>query len=75
MLDLRPAAPARAVQWSQLLPLTVKWLAQIGPTRPFLINLYGAFRIAAPEWCAVVKNVLPRRTRDAGWDPLGHYAS
>jgi hypothetical protein len=62
-------------QWSQLLPLTKKPLAQTGPTRPFLMNLYGTLRVARPEWCAVYRNILPRKTRDAGWDPLGAYAA
>jgi len=70
MMDLRQNAQARAVQWSQLLPMSMKRLAETGPTKPFLVNLYGAFRIAAPEWIAVIKNVLPRKVKDDGWNPL-----
>lgn len=72
MLDMETADTAQ--QWSQLLPLTKKRLAETGPTRPFLLNLIGALRVAKPEWCAVYRNVLPRFYRDAGWDPLKQYA-
>ncbi len=73
MVDLRPQATC--LQWSQLLPLSKKRLAEVGPTRPFLMNLYGAFRVAKPEWLAVLRNILPIKIRDAGWDPLGLYTT
>jgi hypothetical protein len=70
MLDLRPTATV--IQWSQLLPLTKKRLAETGPTRPFLMNLSGALRLAKPEWIGVIRNVVPRYVyQEEGWNPLG----
>ena len=63
--------PQPGVQWSQLLPLTRKELAQTGPTQPFLFTLSGANRVAKPEWFAVIRNVLPTYVKDGGWNPLG----
>lgn len=76
MLDMEAAAGV--CQWSQLMPLGKKKLAEVGPTRPFLLNLYGTLRVAKPEWCAVYRNILPKKHRDdtqRPWDPLGQYAS
>lgn len=68
LLDMRPQA--QTIQWSQLLPAGRKNLAETGPTRPFLVNLYGAFRIAKPEWLGMLKNVLPLSVSDSGWKPV-----
>jgi hypothetical protein len=74
-LDLRQGAGARSIRWSQLLPMSKKALAELGPTQPFLMSLWGALRFAAPEWSGLVKNVLPQavHTGYAGlpaWTPI-----
>lgn len=68
LLDMR--TEAHALQWSQLLPASRKDLAQTGPTRPFLCNLYGSLRVARPEWLGIIKNILPSSVEDAGWSPV-----
>lgn len=72
VLDLLPQDTV--LQWSQLFPLQKKDLAPLGWYEWFLIGLFGTLRVAKPEWCGLVKNVLPRYVRDQqGWDPLGKY--
>lgn len=71
VIDMRNEDHACALQWSQLMPMTMKKLAQTGPTQPFLMNLYGVMRIVAPQWFGLITNVLPKSVRDAGWNPLG----
>ncbi|HUW12578.1 MAG TPA: hypothetical protein VM537_22820 [Anaerolineae bacterium] len=68
LLDMRPQS--HVLQWSQLLPASRKNLAQTGPTRPFLVNIYGGLRVAKPEWCGLIKNILPTVTSDDGWAPV-----
>lgn len=76
LLDMRQNSTARPVQWSQLLPMTMKKLAETGPTRPFLMSLIGTLRVSAPEWCAMVTNILPDKVKKGygtipAWNPLG----
>jgi len=68
LIDLRPTAST--VQWSQLLPASKKKLAETGPTQPFLCNLYGAFRIAKPEWLGLLRNFITVYDHDNGWAPV-----
>jgi hypothetical protein len=70
--DMRPEA--HTMQWSQLFPASKLPLARVGPYEQFLVMLYGAFRMSAPHWNAIIKNVLPASVLAEGWDPLGVYA-
>lgn len=65
LFDMRPQAYAQ--QFSQLMPLSKKRLAEVGPTRPFLMNLYGAMRWAKPEWLGVMRNILPRAVYEGAY--------
>lgn len=67
--DMRP--DHATVQLSQLLPLTKKKLADLGPYTQFLLNYYAAFRKAKPEWWGMIRNVLSQYDYDDGWRPLG----
>jgi len=44
--------------WLQLMPLRVRPLYESNKAeKPFLIQLFGALDVKAPEWCAFVKNI------------------
>jgi hypothetical protein len=63
------------MQWSQLVALEKKDFAPIGFYEWFGLTLTGALRIAKPEWFGIMLNILPLRSRAAGWDPMALYTS